>query len=80
MNVFLEESLRVILDYISGGHYAAYVKHFQSGDWNYFNDAQVDSSRPEGDNQDGAYILFYQRAGLKTNKPSFSNFPTAKTN
>ena len=64
----------------SGGHYTAYVKHCASGDWNFFNDAQVTSNRPEGDNQDDAYILFYQRAGLKTYRPTFPNFPAAKTN
>jgi len=51
----------------SGGHYTAYVKHCQAQSWNLFNDAQVESRMPDGDNQDDAYILFYKRSGLNHN-------------
>ena len=56
-----------IHNYFSGGHYTAYVKHCQSQSWNLFNDAQVESRIPDGDNQDDAYILFYKRSGLSHN-------------
>ncbi|EEB11671.1 predicted protein [Pediculus humanus corporis] len=47
----------------SAGHYTAYAKNPQSGDWHLFNDETVTAQKPQEDDFCNAYVLFYQKQG-----------------
>lgn len=43
-----------------GGHYTAYTKHPESGEWNYFNDQRVSAVSERSIQSNEAYVLFYE--------------------
>jgi len=47
----------------TAGHYTAYAKNPQTGDWHLFNDETVSAQLPEDSDFCNAYILFYQKHG-----------------
>ncbi|KAF8423548.1 hypothetical protein EV426DRAFT_667350 [Tirmania nivea] len=52
---------------LGGGHYTAYAKNFQNGQWYYFDDSSVTSvGNPTAVVTNAAYLLFYRR---RSNKP-----------
>lgn len=50
----------------SAGHYTAYAKNPQSGDWHLFNDETVTAQKPQEEDFCNAYVLFYQKQGKHT--------------
>jgi len=61
---------------LGAGHYTAFARHNDIGQWNYFNDAHVDHGRlPEGEGQDDVYVLFYKRTGYGLSPSSCQDVP-----
>ena len=45
----------------TSGHYTAYTRHVETGQWHYYNDETVLSRSPQPDDFSHGYVLFYQR-------------------
>ncbi|XP_026689143.1 uncharacterized protein LOC103524244, partial [Diaphorina citri] len=46
---------------VSAGHYTAYTLHPNTKEWHYFNDETVLEQRPQDEDFNNAYILFYKK-------------------
>jgi len=46
---------------VSSGHYTAYTKHVNTGEWHYYNDETVLTRTPQEEDFSNGYVLFYQR-------------------
>ena len=46
---------------MGGGHYTAYCKLNEDGNWYCFDDSHVSAVRPETVQSEAAYVLFYRR-------------------
>ena len=45
----------------SSGHYTAYTRHVQTGEWHYYNDETVLTRTPQDEDFSHGYVLFYRR-------------------
>lgn len=60
----------------SAGHYTAYARNPNSGDWHLFNDETVTAQKPQEEDFCNAYVLFYQKQGKFSSYPSiFKIYP-----
>jgi len=46
---------------LGGGHYTAFAKNFNNGDWYNFNDSSASKTNKSGVCSSAAYVLFYRR-------------------
>jgi len=49
---------------VSSGHYTAYTKHVNTGEWHYYNDETVLTRTPQEEDFSNGYVLFYQRRSI----------------
>ncbi|XP_059091834.1 ubiquitin carboxyl-terminal hydrolase 4-like [Tigriopus californicus] len=68
---------------MGGGHYTAYAKNKDDGQWYYFDDCNVIPSSEEAVVTKAAYVLFYQRrdlSNLSRSTPIVSSSPMSNGN
>ena len=62
MSIVFFNRFRVdMLTGVSSGHYTAYTKHVNTGEWHYYNDETVLTRTPQEEDFSNGYVLFYQR-------------------
>lgn len=54
----------------SAGHYTAYTKNPGTDEWHYFNDELVTKQKPQEEDYNNAYVLFYQKQGTPSGSSS----------
>ena len=59
---------------MGGGHYTAYAKNIDDGQWYYYDDSRVSISSEDSVVTKAAYVLFYQRRDMNnSNEHTFKS-------